>query len=91
MTKAELIEKVAKSAKITKAQANEAINGFVESIKGGLKKEGTRITMTGFGTFSTIKRAARTGRNPRTGQTIKISAKRTPKFTPGKAFKEAIK
>lgn len=91
MTKAELIEKVAKSAGITKAQANDAINGFVDSVRNGLKKDGTRITLMGFGTFSTIKRKARTGRNPRTGQAIKIPATRAPKFTPGKAFKAAVK
>ena len=91
MTKAELIEKVAKEAKITKSQANDALKGFVESIKSGLKKDGARITLTGFGTFSTIKRKARTGRNPRTGQEIKIPASRAPKFSPGKAFKAAIK
>lgn len=91
MTKAELIEKVAKEAKITKSQANDALKGFVESIKSGLKKDGARITLTGFGTFSTIKRKARTGRNPRTGQEIKIPASRAPKFSAGKAFKASVK
>lgn len=91
MTKAELVEKVAKAAKITKSQANDALNGFVEVVRSGLKKDGARITLVGFGTFTTVKRKARTGRNPRTGQAIKIPARRAPKFTPGKAFKESIK
>lgn len=91
MKKAELVEKVAKAAKITKSQADSAINGFINEIKNGLKKDGTKITLIGFGTFSTVKRKARTGRNPRTGQAIKIPASRAPKFTPGKAFKETIK
>lgn len=91
MKKAELIDKIATSAKISKAQANSALNALTSSIASSLKKEGVRITLTGFGTFSTVKRKARTGRNPKTGETIKIPASRTPKFTPGKTLKDAVR
>ena len=91
MKKAELIDKIATSAKISKAQANSALNALTSSIASSLKKEGVRITLTGFGTFSTVKRKARTVRNPKTGETIKIPASRTPKFTPGKTLKDAVR
>ena len=81
MTKAELISTMAAGAKISKA--------FVEGVKGALKKE-ERVTLVGFGTFSISKRKARKGRNPRTGKEIKIPARKVPKFTAGKAFKEAV-
>jgi DNA-binding protein HU-beta len=90
MTKAELIDKIATGAKLTKADASRALDSIQDSIKGALKK-GQRITLVGFGTFSVSKRKARKGRNPRTGDVISIPARKTPKFTAGKAFKNAIK
>ena len=89
MTKTELISKVAKEAKITKTAAAKVIDSITENITKNLKKGG-RVSLTGFGTFTVAKRKARTGRNPRTGETIKIRAAKTPKFTAGKALKEAI-
>jgi DNA-binding protein HU-beta len=90
MTKAELIEKVAAAAKITKADANRALDSMIDSVKASLKK-GQKVTLVGFGTFSISKRKARKGRNPQTGKEIKIPACKVPKFTAGKAFKDAIK
>ncbi len=90
MTKEELIAAVAKEAKITKVAAAKAIDSMTESISKELRKGG-RISLTGFGTFSVAKRKARTGRNPRTGQTIKIPATKTAKFKPGSALKQAVK
>ena len=90
MTKADLIAQVAREAKITKTAAARAIDAIAESITKDLKKRG-RITLTGFGTFSVANRKARTGRNPRTGQEILIPARKTPKFTAGKALKEAVR
>jgi len=89
MTKAEIIDKMAKDANISKAAANKALDSFVDGIKKTLKK-GNKVTLVGFGTFSVGKRAARKGRNPQTGETIKIKASKTPKFKAGKAFKNAI-
>lgn len=89
MTKAELVEKIAKDTKVSKASAEKALNTLVAEIAKTLKK-GNKVTLVGFGTFSVAKRKARTGRNPRTGATIKISAHKTPKFKAGKAFKDAI-
>lgn len=90
MTKAELIDKMAKDADISKAAADKALNSFIDGIKKTLKK-GNKVTLVGFGTFSVGKRAARKGRNPQTGATIKIKASKAPKFKSGKAFKDAIK
>lgn len=89
MTKVELIEKMAKDADISKAAAQKAIDSFMDGIKKALKK-GNKVTLVGFGTFSVVKRAARKGRNPQTGETIKIKASKSPKFKAGKAFKDAI-
>ncbi|MHB8368323.1 MAG: HU family DNA-binding protein [Leptospirales bacterium] len=91
MKKSELVEKISQAAKINKTQANDALNAAVDAIKKSLKKDGERVTLPGFGTFSTAKRKARTGRNPRTGQAIKIPAMRVPKFSAGKALKAAVK
>ncbi len=85
MNKAELIEKIAKDAGITKAQANETIDSFTTGVTGALKK-GDKVTLVGFGTFSVTARAARNGRNPQTGATIKIKARKVPKFKAGKDF-----
>ncbi len=90
MTKAELIDKVASSAGLSKADAGRALDATLDAIKKSLKK-GKKVTLVGFGTFSVAKRKARKGRNPRTGEEIKIAASKTPKFTPGKVLKEAVK
>lgn len=90
MTKAELIEQMATDAEISKAAAGKALNSMVDSIIKSVKK-GKKVTLVGFGTFSQTKRKGRKGRNPRTGETIKIKASKAPKFTPGAAFKAAVK
>lgn len=90
MTKAELIDKIAATAAITKADAAKSLDATIDSIKGALKK-GQKVTLVGFGTFSVSKRKARKGRNPRTGEEIKIPATKVPKFTAGKSLKEAVK
>lgn len=89
MNKSELIERMAAEAGISKTAAGAALDAATEAIKGTLKKGGT-VTLVGFGAFTVSKRAARTGRNPQTGDAIKIKASKAPKFTPGKAFKEAL-
>lgn len=90
MTKEQLVTKIAKDCKISKRQANEAVKTFFDSVTGALKK-GQKVSFVGFGTFTTTKRKARTGRNPRTGTAIKIPAARIPKFRPGKALRDAVK
>ena len=90
MTKAELVEKMAKDAKVTKAAADKAIDSFVDGVKKALKK-GEKVTLIGFGTFSVTQRKARKGRNPQTGKEIKIPARKAPKFSAGKALKTAVK
>jgi DNA-binding protein HU-beta len=89
MTKAELVERVAKTNDISKALAEKVLNSVTDNISRCLKKN-DKITLTGFGTFSVSKRKARTGRNPQTGQEIKIKATKVPKFKPGKALKDTI-
>lgn len=89
MNKSELIDQVAKSADISKAAAGRAIDAAIAAIRGTLKKGGM-VTLVGFGTFYVGKRAARSGRNPRTGAAIKIKAAKVPKFRPGKALKDAL-
>jgi len=90
MTKVELVDQMAKEAGISKAAANKALDSFVDSVKKALKKKDGRVTLVGFGTFSKVHRKARKGRNPQTGETIKIKARNVVKFTPGKALKSAI-
>jgi DNA-binding protein HU-beta len=90
MTKEELIEKVSSSSGLSKTDAGRAINAIVNSITSALKK-GQTVTLIGFGTLKVSKRKARKGRNPRTGETIAIKADKVPKFTAGKAFKDAVK
>ncbi len=90
MTKAELIEKIAAKAKISKKAANTALNTFVDSVTAALKR-GDRVALVGFGTFSVAKRKARTARNPRTGETINVPARKAPKFKPGRELKKAVK
>ena len=89
MTKAELVEFVAEKADLTKADAARALDAVVAGVTKGLKKEG-KVTLVGFGTFTAKKRAARTGRNPQTGETIKIAASKSVGFKSGSALKEAV-
>lgn len=89
MNKSELIDQIAKSADISKAAAGRALDSAMAAIKASLKK-GQMVTLVGFGTFYIGKRAARVGRNPRTGEAIKIKAAKTPKFRAGKALKDAV-
>ncbi len=89
MNKQELIDVVAKTADISKAAAGRAVDGAITAIKGSLKK-GQTVTLVGFGTFYVGKRAARSGRNPRTGASIKIRAAKVPKFRAGKALKDSV-
>lgn len=90
MTKADLITKVAGQAGLTKTEAGKAIDAIIDTIKDALKKE-EKVTLVGFGSFHVLKRKARKGRNPRTGQEIKIPATKIPKFVAGKLLKEAVK
>ncbi len=89
MNKSELIDQIAKSDDISKAAAGRALDAAVGAIRTSLKKGGM-VTLVGFGTFYVGKRAARSGRNPRTGAMIKIKAARVPKFRAGKALKDAV-
>ena len=89
MNKAELIQVVAKHADLSKAAAEKAVDGALNAITGALQKDAT-VTLVGFGTFRVGKRAARTGRNPRTGEAIAIKAARVPKFSAGKALRDAV-
>ena len=89
MNKAELIEHIAQQAEISKLAAERAVDAMVGAVKSSLKK-GQMVTLVGFGTFYAGKRAARTGRNPRTGEALDIKAARLPKFRAGKALKDAI-
>jgi len=89
VNKTELIEHIAKNADISKAAATRALESTIGAIRTTLKKGGS-VSLVGFGTFAVGKRAARTGRNPRTGDAIKIKAAKIPKFRPGKALKDAL-
>jgi len=89
MTKQELIDFIAEDAGLSKKDAAAALSSFVEGVKKSLKK-GDSTTLVGFGTFSVSKRAARQGRNPQTGATIKIAARNVPAFKAGKALKDAV-
>jgi DNA-binding protein HU-beta len=89
VNKTELIDHIAESADLSKAAATRAIDAMIGAVKTTLKKNGT-VTLVGFGTFSVGKRAARIGRNPRSGEAIKIKAAKVPKFKPGKALKDAV-
>jgi DNA-binding protein HU-beta len=90
MNKSELIDSIAEGAGLSKADAQRALDSTIGSITKALKK-GDTVSLVGFGTFSVKKRAARTGRNPATGETIKIKASKNPAFKAGKGFKDAIK
>lgn len=89
MNKTELIEHIASNADISKAAAARALESTIEAIKKTLKKSGT-VSLVGFGTFAVGKRAARTGRNPRTKEAIKIKAAKVPKFRPSKTWKDSM-
>jgi DNA-binding protein HU-beta len=89
MNKTELIEKVAKSSKLPKKDVNAVVGGLLNAIESSMKK-GEKVTIVGFGTFGTVLRKARTGRNPKTGKEIKIPSKTAPKFSPGKALRESV-
>lgn len=89
MNKADIISSIADHAELSKADAGRALDAIIEVVKKALKK-GDNVSLVGFGTFAVRKRAARTGRNPRTGATIKIKASKIPAFKAGKALKDAI-
>ncbi|MBN2179428.1 MAG: HU family DNA-binding protein [Deltaproteobacteria bacterium] len=89
MTKAELVAAMAKDADVTKAQAGRALASFAENVAKELKKSG-RLGLVGFGTFSVVKRKARTGRNPQTGAKIQIKAKKVVKFKAGKGLADKV-
>jgi DNA-binding protein HU-beta len=84
MTKAELVEKMSKDAGISKVAAKAALESFLDGVKIGLKKKDSRLTLVGFGTFKKVYRKTRMGRNPQTGEKIKIKGKNTVTFKPGK-------
>ena len=89
MNKADLVEVVARSAGLTKTASEKAVDGAIDAIKGALKR-GQSVTLVGFGTFRVGKRQARLGRDPRTGAEIRIQAAKVPKFSAGKALKDAV-
>ncbi len=89
MNKAELVDSVADAADLSKASAARAVDAVTDAIANVLKND-EQVTIVGFGTFSVRKRAARSGRNPRTGETINIKASNVPAFKPGKALKDAV-
>ncbi len=89
MNKQELVSAIAEKAGLTKADADKAVNAFVDTVKGAMAK-GESIQLIGFGTFSVSERSARTGRNPQTGKEIQIAAKKIAKFKAGKALDEVV-
>lgn len=90
MNKSELVDAIAASADISKAAAGRALDATIDAVRKALKKDDT-VTLVGFGTFYVGQRAARNGRNPRTGNSIKIKAAKIPKFRAGKGLKDAVK
>jgi DNA-binding protein HU-beta len=90
MTKAELIEKMAKDAKITKVAAGRVLDSFIDGVTKGLKKRNSKVTLVGFGTFKKVYRKTRKGRNPQTGRAIKIKGRNVVKFKPGKTLRDKI-
>ncbi len=90
MTKAELVDQMAKDAGISKVAASTALNSFMDSVTKALKKKDGKVTLVGFGTFSKVRRKARKGRNPQTGEPIKIKATNVVKFKAGKQLKDAV-
>ena len=90
MTKAELVETMAKDAKITKAVAGAVLESFMTNVTKALKKKDGKVTLVGFGTFAKVRRKARKGRNPQTGELIKIKARNAVTFKAGKKLKDTI-
>ncbi len=90
MTKAELVDKMAKDASITKVAATAALNSFIDGVTKALKKKDGKVTLVGFGSFVKVRRSARKGRNPQTGKPINIKARNVVKFRPGKKLRESI-
>ena len=90
MTKAELIEQMAMDAKISKAAAGVVLDSFMNNITNALKKKDAKVTLVGFGTFAKVRRKARKGRNPKTGEPLKIKARNAVTFKAGKKLKDAI-
>ena len=90
MTKAELIEQMAKDAAITKVAAGTALESFITSVTKALKKKDGKVTLVGFGTFQKTRQKARKGRNPQTGEPIKIKARNVVKFKAGKKLKDSV-
>lgn len=89
MNKGELIESIANSTQLTKADSERALNSLMSAIEGELKR-GNDVQIVGFGTFKVSARAARMAKNPQTGAPVKVAARKVPKFTPGKALKDAV-
>ena len=89
MNKQQLVEAMASSSELTKVDAEKALKAFIEVVTEELKNKG-KVQLVGFGTFETTERAARTGRNPKTGEAIEIGASTSPKFKAGKALKDAV-
>jgi DNA-binding protein HU-beta len=90
MTKAELVGQMAKEAKISKVAAGAALESFLANVTKALKKKDGKVTLVGFGTFAKVRRKARKGRNPQTGEPLKIKARNAVKFKAGKKLKDAI-
>ena len=90
MTKAEIVEKAAKDPGISKVAATAVLSSFMDSVTKALKKKNGKVTLVGFGTFQKVRRKARKGRNPQTGQAIKIKATNVVKFRPGKKLRDSI-
>ena len=90
MTKKELIDKMAKDAKITKVAAGTALNSFMDGVTKGLKKRNSRVTLVGFGTFKKVYRKTRKGRNPQTGEQMKIKGRNVVTFKAGKTLRNKI-
>jgi DNA-binding protein HU-beta len=90
MTKAEVVERMAKDANLTKRAAEAALDSFTRCVRDSLRR-GKWVSLVGFGTFAVGRRAARNGRNPQTGEAIKIKAARVPKFKAGKLLKDAVR
>ena len=89
MNKSELVDAIAEETKLSKKDTEAFVKSFVDVVSKALKK-GDEVALVGFGTFAVTKRAARTGHNPKTGETIKIAAAKTPKFKPGKGLKDLV-
>jgi len=90
MNKAELVAAIAKDLGLTKTDVNRVLDSLVEQVTRTLKK-GERVTLVGFGTFIVSRRRTREGRNPQTGEAIKIPGRRVPRFSPGKELKDVVK